>query len=161
MTRTQTAAVSLVAAIPAGILAALLAMAFLNHAENLRLMTQVLVGATLLLTVVVALMPFAVLVFGGKKKAAAAATGKKGAKAAAGDDDAEMTSGEYAADPEADEDTETVVFDGEASQLTDEVDESDYLDTEDLGDDDMLLSDDEILIDEEEDEPPAKKKKKK
>lgn len=160
MTRTQTAAASLVAAIPAGILAALLVMAFLNHAENLRLMTQVLVGGTLLMTVVVALMPFAVLVFGGKKAASGAAAGKKGGKAAAaGGDDDDLTSGEYV-DPEADENTETVVFDGDASEFTDEVDESDYLDTDDLGDDDMLLSDDEILIDEE-DEPPAKKKKKK
>lgn len=159
MTRTQTAAVSLVAAIPAGFLAALLVMAFLNHAENLRMMTQILVGGTLLVTAMVVLMPFGILIFGGKKSAAKAPAGKKAGKAAGAGSDAEMSSDEYA-DPEAAEETETVVFSGDESEYLQDADESDYLDTDDLGDDDMLLSDDEILIDDE-DEPTAKKKKKK
>jgi hypothetical protein len=148
MTRTQTAAVSLVAAIPAGILAALLVMAFLNYSGNLKMMTQLLVGGTLLATTAVVLMPFGVLVFSGKKSAAAPAKGKA-AKAA--DDEDEEGETLATADEILDEEpeTETIVFDG-----------SQALDTSDV-DDDMEFSTDFEDEFEEEEEAPKKKGKKK
>ncbi len=158
MTRTQTAAASLVAAIPAGILGALLVMVFLNHAENLKLMTQLLVGGTLAVTTAIALTPFAVLILGGKKPA-----GKAAAKAgvAMSDDDGDLVeaSGEIMATGDEDEDTETVVY-----QTNDDDDEvtDDLLDAGEFGDDtddDLILSDDDVDTVAEEDEPPAKKKK--
>ncbi|HUQ69829.1 MAG TPA: hypothetical protein VM165_09920, partial [Planctomycetaceae bacterium] len=62
MTRMQTAATSLVAAIPAALLATLLAMAFLNHSESLKGMLFVLVAATLTCAALVAALPFGILV---------------------------------------------------------------------------------------------------
>jgi hypothetical protein len=149
MTRTQTAATSLVAAIPAGILVALLVMTLLNHFGNLALMGQLLVIGTLVVTAVVALVPFGVLIFSGKKPAAA----KKGAKASGEEDATIATSDEIVSrDDEgfADsaEETETIAFAP-----------SDEGDTDDLGDLDEFSTDD--LDDFEEDEPPKKKGKKK
>lgn len=155
MTRTQTAAASLVAAIPAGILGALLVMVFLNHAENLKLMTQLLVGGTLAVTAAITLTPFAVLVLGGKKPAA-----KSAAKVSSvSDDEADLVeaSGEIMSTGD-DDDTETVVYQtGEEDEGTDDLIEADAFG--DDTDDDLILSDDDVDTVAEEDEPPAKKKK--
>jgi len=67
--RTQRALTSLVAAIPAGFLAYLLVMVFLNRADSLTTMTQVVVGVTLLCAALVALMPVGLMIFSGKKAA--------------------------------------------------------------------------------------------
>ena len=64
MGRTQRALTSLVAAIPAGFLGYLLVMVFLNQADSLSTKMQVVVGLTLLVTGIVALMPFILLIPG-------------------------------------------------------------------------------------------------
>ncbi|MDX1967504.1 MAG: hypothetical protein SFV23_10060 [Planctomycetaceae bacterium] len=157
MTRTQTAAASLVAAIPAGILGALLVMVFLNHAENLKLMTQLLVGGTLAVTAAITFTPFAVLIFGGKKPAA-----KSPAKVASvSDDEADLVAAsDEIVSTGDDEDTETVVYQtSEEDEGTDDLIEADAFGDE--TDDDLILSDDDVDTVAEEDEPPAKKKGKK
>lgn len=68
MQKNQLAATSLVAAIPAGVLAVLLIMAFLGSTDK---MTGVLIGVNavaLLLAILVALMPAAVMVFYGRER---------------------------------------------------------------------------------------------
>lgn len=146
----QTAAASLVAAIPAGILATLLVMMFLTHSENLKPAMMGAAGATLLFTAVVVLLPFGILLFSGKSaaKAAAKTSGKAGAKA---DDaeDAEVSASEDLLVDEEEEFGETVVFDPDSSN-----------DLADLADDEFDESTEEDLF-EEEDEPPKKKGKKK
>ncbi len=92
MQKNQLAATSLVAAIPAGILAVLLIMGFLRSTDR---MTGVLIGVNavaLLMAILVALMPAAVMIFYGRERtekkpkedagvsaAAAAAPGTTGA----------------------------------------------------------------------------------
>lgn len=65
MTKLQLSLTSLVAAVPAAILAYLLVMTFLSHAQNLQLMSQLLTGGTLLVAVAVVLTPAAVFAFSG------------------------------------------------------------------------------------------------
>jgi hypothetical protein len=65
--RTQRALTSLVAAIPAGFLAYLLVMVFLSRADSLTMITQIVVGVTLLCAALVALMPIGLMIFTGKK----------------------------------------------------------------------------------------------
>ncbi len=82
MGRTQRALTSLVAAIPAGFLAYLLVMVFLSRADSLTMMTQIVVGVTLLCAALVALMPIGLMIFTGKKakdddEVAARPSGKK------------------------------------------------------------------------------------
>jgi len=87
--QTQRALTSLVAAIPAGFLTYLLVMVFLNQADSLKTMTQVLAGVTLACSGLVTLMPFGLLIFGGKK-AVADDEGKTAGKAAEVVDDEEV-----------------------------------------------------------------------
>lgn len=93
MTKSSSALLSLVAAVPAAFLAFLLVMAFLNHADKMGGTLNAVVGVALLAAVATALMPVGVLLFGGprgpaKPKAAKApkpAKKKKG-KAASEED---------------------------------------------------------------------------
>ena len=94
MTRMQTAAASLVAAIPAALLAVLLVMAFLNSSENPKGMTMVLVGATLACGLVLAAMPVGILVFGGKKKPKADLATSQPVETMVVDEDEEMSTGD-------------------------------------------------------------------
>lgn len=149
MTRVQTAGASLVAAIPAGILTALLVMVFLNHAENLKTMTQILVGATAAVTFGVALMPFGVLIFGGKSAKSAVSKPASGAAGAVDEEDGFGHSDEIVATEDDDEDTETVIYEpsehGEVEDLIEE--DSGMFDTAE--EDDLILSDDDLdLLDE-------------
>lgn len=93
MGKVSFALTSLVAAIPGGILCYLLVMAFVSHAANLQLMSQIFVGLSLLCAGTVALMPVGILIFGGrpagKKTSAKAPAGKK-SQAAANDDEEEI-----------------------------------------------------------------------
>ena len=148
MTRVQTAGASLVAAIPAGILTALLVMVFMNHAENLKTMTQILVGATAAVTFGVALMPFGVLIFGGKSAKSAVSKPAAGAAGTVDDEDGIGHSDEIVATDD-DEDTETVIYEpsehGEVEDLIEE--DSGMFDTAE--EDDLILSDDDLdLLDE-------------
>ena len=72
-------AVSLVAAIPAGILSTLLVIAFLNHAGAMNVPFYILTGGSLALFAVITLMPVGILVFGAKQEP----TAKAGAKTSA------------------------------------------------------------------------------
>ncbi len=147
MTRMQTAAASLVAAIPAGILATLLVMMFLTHSENLKGLMPVIVGLALVCAATVVVMPFGILLFSGKSSAKAApkAAGKTGAKA---DDEAEVSASEDLLADEDEEMGETIVFDPDSSN-----------DLSDLADSEIDEDTEEDPF--EEDEPPKKKGKKK
>lgn len=149
----QTAAASLVAAIPAGILATLLVMMFLTHAENLKGLMPVFVGAALLCAVVVVIMPFGILLFSGKSgaKAATKATGKPEAKADEAGDAEVSGSGELLASEE-EEFGETVVFDPDSSSNLADIADSEI----DEETDEDVFDDEEI-----EEELPKKKGKKK
>lgn len=149
----QTAAASLVAAVPAGILATLLVMVFLSYSENLQTMTQVLVVGTLLCAAVVVLTPFGILVFGGKKPAAAksqaaADEGASEGELAVEDGDDMQVSGEidtYEDEGLTEAVAETVDFDsGQIAEIADDTDE-------------LSADSEEDIFAEEEEEPPAKK----
>jgi hypothetical protein len=77
--RTNLAALSLIAAIPAAILAVVLVMGFLQHASDMPMMLLVTAGVALLTAACVALTPVGILVFTGPRGTRAA----KPAKAAA------------------------------------------------------------------------------
>jgi hypothetical protein len=63
MTKLQLAGTSLVAAVPAGFMTYFGIMAFLNHADTMGGMLQVVTGTTLLTTVLMTLSPVAVMIF--------------------------------------------------------------------------------------------------
>jgi hypothetical protein len=89
--RTQRALTSLVAAIPAGFLAYLLVMVFLSRADSLTMMTQIVVGVTLLCAALVALMPIGLMIFTGKNaKDEDEVTARPSGKKAVVDDDEEV-----------------------------------------------------------------------
>lgn len=77
MTKSSTALMSLVAAIPGALLAFLLVMAFLNHADKMGGTLNAIVGVALLCGVATALMPVGVLIFGGPKGPAKPKAAKK------------------------------------------------------------------------------------
>uniref|UniRef100_A0A7C2NYI4 Uncharacterized protein n=1 Tax=Schlesneria paludicola TaxID=360056 RepID=A0A7C2NYI4_9PLAN len=153
MTRMQTAAASLVAAIPAALLAVLLVMAFLNSSENLKGLTMVLVGGTLACGVALAAMPVGILVFGGPKKAKADVATSQPVETMVVDEDEEMSTGD-----------EIMTADSEVEEPTEEIAETvdfDSAELSDLADTDLeQISDSDLFVEEEEDELPKKKKKK-
>lgn len=63
MTKAALMGTSLVAAIPGGFLAYLTIRAFVYHAEKIATMLQVVTGTTLVFSVLMALAPFAILLF--------------------------------------------------------------------------------------------------
>ena len=149
---------SLVAAIPAGFLAYLLVMVFLSRADSLTMMTQIVVGVTLLCAAVVALMPIGLMIFTGKKSAV--------------DDDVAVARPSRKADVEDDEE------EVEAADEIEEIDEvessSDDLAAFDESDADIMADSDAELTgpassldeidsidfdDEEEEEKPKKRKR--
>ena len=150
MGRTQRALTSLVAAIPAGFLGYLLVMVFLNQAESLSTTMQAVVGATLLVAGIVALMPFILLIPG--RKAAPAAS-------SAGDNDAAIEVMEDAESGEVDLDDSSAISDSELADSNADVlsDSSDELDSQNNSSLDDI---DAFDIDDDEEEPPAKKRKK-
>lgn len=160
--RTQRALTSLVAAIPAGFLAYSLVMVFLDRADRLTTIMQVMVGLTLACAALVTLMPFGLLIFSGKKATPAGDGNVAASRAAAivDDDDVEAAEGVEMAD-----DADVEEIDEEASDAFD-IDDSDA--------DVMADSDDEISgpassmdeldsvdFDDDEDDEPAPKKRKK
>ena len=151
MGRTQRALTSLVAAIPAGFLGYLLVMVFLNQADSLSTTMQAVVGSTLLVAGIVALMPF-ILLIPGRKAAPTAAN-------SAVDDDAAVEvmdddgSDEVALDDESA--TSDYEFgDSDADVLSDSSSELDTQNNSSLDDIDAFD------MDNDEEEPPAKKRKK-
>lgn len=77
---------SLVAAVPGGILAFLLVMAFLSHADDMGGTLNGIVGFTLLCSVAAALMPVGIMLFGGPKGATKPKPAKEKTDADEGDD---------------------------------------------------------------------------
>ena len=151
MGRIQRALTSLVAAIPASVLVYLLVMVFLNQADSLSTTMQAVVGATLLAAVLVAVMPF-ILLIPGRKAAPAAAS-------SATDDDAAVEmmddagSGEVALDDES-ATSDYELGDSDADVLSDSSSEIETQNNSSLDDIDAFDMDDD------EEEPPAKKRKK-
>jgi hypothetical protein len=145
MTRMQTAAASLVAAIPAALLASLIVLAFLSHDGSLKGLMPVVAGVTLACAASVALMPFGILVFGGKaKKKAAAVSESQATPTAVVDEDESLATSD---------DIETA--DAEADELTEEVEETVDFDSGQLSDVADTAFDEEDFFD---DEPPKKMK---
>lgn len=70
MTKSSSALLSLVAAVPAAFLAYLLVMAFVNHADTMGGTLNAVVGVALLAAAAAALMPVGILLFGGPRGAA-------------------------------------------------------------------------------------------
>ena len=150
MGRTQRALTSLVAAIPAGFLGYLLLMVFLNQADSLNTTMQIVVGATLLVAVIVALMPFILLIPGRKPSEAASAESGSGEDIEVdtmGDTMGDNGSGEL-------ESSAMDLADSDADVLSDSSSELETQGNSSL--DDMDAFD----MDDEDDEPPAKKRKK-
>ena len=157
MGRTQRALTSLVAAIPAGFLSYLLVMVFLNQADSLKMAMQVVVGATLLASIVVTLMPFVLLIPGRKK---ALANAGPAAGSASDDEDAVDVMDD---DAEISEDVEV---EEEASATSDfDLDDSDanvMADSDvNVGNASSLDDMDAFDKDDEEEEKPKPKKRKK
>lgn len=76
VTKSALAATSSIAAIPGAFMAYLAVMAFLNHLEGMPTMLTVVIGVTLLFSALMALSPFAILLFSkGSPKAAAEPAG--------------------------------------------------------------------------------------
>jgi len=159
VSRMALAAVSLVAAIPAGIMAALGIMAFLSHTEHMNTILMATTGAATAMGVLIALSPVVILV--GKRRTAPAAvkaaksepvpTGTSGAQTAeivTEGQEAEDLSGE-AAFSDAVEDTEAMESSSEIAQ------------TDDFQFEDDAFAGDELAEAEPEPEPEPKKKKKK
>ncbi len=162
MGKVSFALTSLVAAIPGGFLCYLLVMAFVSHAANLQLMSQIFVGLSLLCAGTVALMPVGILIFGGrsaaKKTAAKTPAGKK-SQAVADEDDAEVLDDdedlEIEDDLEATSSFEPVVDDEE--DLTEAVEpDSQEMFLESA--DDLETTADDFFDDLDEDEKPKKKR---
>ena len=83
MTKAALMGTSLVAAIPGGFLAYLTIRAFVYHAEKMATMLQVVTGTTLVFSVLMALSPFAILLFVRTASAAAATEAKAASPAEA------------------------------------------------------------------------------
>ena len=133
MTKTQTMLMSLVAAVPAGILAFLLVMAFLGSGDKMAGLMPVVVGVTLLCAVLTALMPVGILLFGGPKTAKAPTPGKE-----------RPSQQKTVEDAPVDEDGDDLggSFDDDDSDLSDEFDsdasdEFDRSEMDDFSDDDI------------------------
>ena len=135
MGRTQRALTSLVAAIPAGFLAYLLVVVFLKQADTLPTMMKVIVGVALLCAVLVALMPFGLLIFGGARKSDADGSKAGKRKGAEADEDED----EVSAVDDVDDDVEAV-DDDSVSAFEDEDEDGDEESVADV----MADSDDEI-----------------
>ena len=149
MNKLSLAAVSLVAAIPAGFLAVLMALAFLRHAEHMKTTLLVLAGLTLAVSALVTVMPFGILIFGAKDKRGKQEAGKD--KTTPDDDDGEEdTSDDDSADglkSSGDEDDFAVAGeDGDVEMDNEDAD----LEMADDGDDFGFADDDFDMDDEEE-----------
>lgn len=123
MNRISLALTSLVAAIPGGFMAYLCIKAFLSYTENMPTMLSVVNGVTLLVCVLLALLPFAILLFiKGKPKEVAVA----GADAANGAAEVAGTKSGSAPMKGRSDDDDAI-----------EMDEMDEMNDDELADDDM------------------------
>ena len=152
MSRMALAALSLIAAIPAGILAAVGIMAFLTHTEHMQPLVMVVTGGATAMGVLLALTPIIILVGKRQSQPAAAKVAKSEPVPAgvSGAQTAEIVAGD--ADAEADADAAT--GEDEFTEAMDAVDDVDLTD-------DFKFEDDAFLDEEPAPEPEPKKKKKK
>lgn len=135
----------------------LLLMVFLNQADSLNTTMQIVVGATLLVAAIVALMPFILLIPGRKPSAAASAGSGSGEDIAVEVMDDEG-SGELASSAmDLDDSAETSDYDLADSDADVLSDSSAELDTKNNSSFDDI---DAFDMDDDEEEPPAKKRKK-
>ena len=81
MNKTQASLVSLVAAVPGGLLAYGMIMSFLHYSDKSPLSLKVISGMSLVMGLLLALLPFAILAFGGPRAAKALEPGTGGSLA--------------------------------------------------------------------------------
>lgn len=161
MGRTQRVLTSFVGAIPAGFLAYLLVMVFLNNSDKLSTALLGIVGLTLACAAVVMVMPFGILLARGKKASSdnAAAVSKKGSAKVVEDDDSDEVA---VADEEiAEEEAEEIEEDSAADFDIDGSDSSIMADSDDeiTGSASSLDEIESVDFDDDDDEPPAPKKR--
>ena len=152
------AATSLVAAIPAGILAALSIIALLGHAGEMKPMLLAVVGGTTAMGALLALSPVVILV--GKRRAPASVKPAKSEALPTG------TSGAQTAEIVTDDAAAADDLSGEAAfaedvEDTESMESSEFEQTDDFQFEDDAFAGDELFADEPEPEPEPKKKKKK
>lgn len=130
------AGVSLVAAIPALIVAGLMVSAFLNYAGQASNTLLAVVGLTLLCSAALALMPVGIFVFHGRQRGAAKQAAAKTA-ATSGDIPVTAMTAEFDATGEVDEaSSEFEMSTGEFE--ADEFDDSEFIEIEDDEDEDQF-----------------------
>lgn len=159
MTKSSTFLMSLVAAVPAGLLAFLLVMAFLSHADDMGGTLNAVVGVGLLAAVGTAVMPVGIVLFGGPKGPAKPKPPKKSKteepseEAAAGEESGEVPVEETDDEQLLAEDSADLSEAGSSSELAEfDAAEDDWDETaEGAGDefefDDEGLSDDDLDFD--------------
>lgn len=162
VTKIQHMLTSLVAVVPAVLLAYLLVMAMLLHSENLSTIAYVVMGLTLLSTIGIAVIPVAILV-GGKRQPARSSKSSVNAISTVNDDvglssavsavvEADVDQSDIG-DFELDESGQSLIeLENSAQSLVDLEDEADF-DTEPVEDFE------DFAFEEEEEEPKPKKKK--
>lgn len=151
MSRMALAATSLVAAVPAGIMAALAVMALLSSAGDMKPLVLGITGAASAVGVLIALLPIIILV--GKRKTPAPAV-----KAATPEPASTDATGAQTAEIVAEDLDEAVGADEETEALSSA---DDIGATDDFQFEDDAFSGDELTESEPEPEPEPKKKKKK
>lgn len=158
MTKFQLMLTSLVAVIPGAFLVLLLVMALLSHSENLTTIAYVVIGATLLTSTAVVLLPAGIFVGGRRKPAQAKSAGKKstGDEIEAVDDDIAVVDVDEISDDD-DLVMGTSDFDVAESDESSEMSFEDDIETELVEEADSFeFEDDDFDIDE---DPKPKKKK--
>lgn len=151
MSRMALAAASLVAAVPAGILAAVAIMALLGSAGDMSTLLLIITGGATAVGVLVALLPIVILV--GKRRAPA--TAAKSARAEKAREKAAAVAGAQTAEVvTSDVEDELDDNDTEAVSAAD-----DYGDTGDFKFEDDAFMEDELMEAEPEPEPKKKKKR--
>ena len=146
MSKLGLASVSLVAAIPGGFLVVLLVMTFLSNADKLSGMMWAMSVTTLLTSVLVAVIPVGVMLFGPKAESSDTAEELDGEDDSLADDDAD--------NDDFSDDEELVADEGDELALEDEFDD-DASETIDGSTEDLFMEEDDddfgLELDEDED----------
>lgn len=171
MTKFQLMLTSLIAVIPGAFLVVLLVMAMLSYSEHMSIVAYVVIGLTLVASVLTVLTPAGIMLGGNRKAAAPNAKAKDQPKQDTGDEIAAMDD-DIALDEDAEEPSEILDDDavleetsafhmdeGEtefgAAMIDDDTEPVEEFESMEIGDDDLEIDD----FDEIEEEPKPKKKK--
>lgn len=147
MTKSALAATSLVAAVPSGFLAFLTVKAFLDHADKMGGMLQVVTGTALLVSGLMTLSPVAILLFGKrspKAEDAAATAGVAASSAAAAEETVLVPSPKGSVDETSSEVDDAFGLEDFGADVAAEVEDSEPAESMDLDDDAFEFDDDEF-----------------